>query len=136
MLALLVLSFIFFANPLESNGGLRKPAGCDFFGKENAVRILGGDLTHSGNDWTDRDGDRWKCVISKVDNETGPKIYFLMSRTFAEETAAKDFDMIRRSNNSHKGFEEWPGVGDEAIVHAAERTFSSSWSGKACELFG
>ena len=96
---------------------LRKPAGCDFFTKQNAIKILGGDLTWSGTDFTEKDPKEWKCTfVSKLD-ESGPKLYFGLTRHSTEQGAKEAFESIRLSNKNHAGFEEWRGVGDEAVIH-------------------
>lgn len=123
MLGLLFFSFIFAANPWESNTGLRKPAGCDFFTKANAVKILGTDVTWSGTDSTANEPKKWTCTFVSKSAADGPKLYFGLYRFSTAESAREEFDAIVMSNKNHAGFERWHGVGDDSIVHTDGSNF-------------
>lgn len=123
MLGLLFFSFIFAANPWESNTGLRKPAGCDFFTKANAVRILGTDVAWTGTHATVDEPKKWTCTFVSNTSADGPKLYFGLYRFAAAKSAREEFDAIVASNKNHGGFERWHGVGDDAIVHTDGSNF-------------
>ncbi|MEQ1645862.1 MAG: hypothetical protein ABL959_20590 [Pyrinomonadaceae bacterium] len=55
--------------------------------------------------------------------EKPPKLYFVLYKATSEDTAKQSFDTVRQSNNKLGGFEEWPGVGDEAVVHSDDPNF-------------
>lgn len=123
MLALLFFSFIFAANPGESNVGFRKPVGCDFFTRANAVRILGADVTWTGTDSTANEPRKWTCTFVSKDAAEGPKLHFVLHRFSAAEAAREEFDSVVNSNKNHAGFERWDGIGDDAIVHTDGANF-------------
>lgn len=123
MLALLFFSFIFAANPFESNPGFRKPAGCDFFTKANAVRIIGTDVTWTGTDSTANEPRKWTCTFVSKNAAEGPKLYFVLHRFTTAEAAREEFDSVVDSNKNLAGFERWQGVGDDAIIHTDGANF-------------
>lgn len=123
MLGLIIFSFIFTANPLEASAGLRKPAGCDFFTKANAVKILGTDVAWTGTHATADERRKWTCTFVPKSPADGPKLYFGLHRFADARSARKEFDAIVASNENHGGFERWHGIGDDAIVHTDGSNF-------------
>lgn len=123
MFALLFFFFIFSANPWESNTGLRKPAGCDFFTKANAMKILRTDVAWTGTDATANEPKKWTCTFASKDAVAGPNLYFGLHRFTTAEGAREEFEAIASSNKNHSGFERWQGVGDDAIVHTDGANF-------------
>jgi len=103
-----------------------KSVACDFFGPENAAKILG--VKFRGEDagmTEDADGRSWRCTFLRPDEaeKAGPKIYFVMIKNTSEDAAIRVFESVRASNRKHKGFSEWPGIGDEAVVHTDSPNF-------------
>ena len=120
---LTVLIFIALFSPDPSPAAVWKPAGCDFFTKANAVKILNTDVTWTGTDSTANEPRKWTCTfVSKADAD-GPKLYFGLNRFASAESAREEFDSVVRSNKNHAGFERWQGVGDDAIVHTDGANF-------------
>ncbi|MEQ1763266.1 MAG: hypothetical protein ABL984_08995 [Pyrinomonadaceae bacterium] len=117
------LLFIYAFVPESESVGMRKPAGCDFFTRENATRILGGDVTWTGTDATDSEPKKWTCTFVSKEVADGPKIYFALHRFTSADTARGEFDTIVQSNKNNAGFEKWQGVGDDAIVHSDGSNF-------------
>jgi hypothetical protein len=119
---LVVALFFAFATPqletAEASSALRKPMACHFFTYTNAEKLLGGKVQAEDGGMTDEaTGKFWRCTFSAASGG-GSKIYFLILRSPSEDTAKQAFEEIRRSNKKHAGFEEWPGIADEAIVHS------------------
>jgi len=123
MFALLFFSFIFAANPWESNVGFRKPAGCDFFTKANAVKIIGTDVTWTGTDSTANEPRKWTCTFVSKDAVEGPKLHFVLHRFTSTEAVRDEFDSVVSSNKNLAGFERWDGIGDDALVHTDGANF-------------
>ncbi len=122
----LFIAIFFCAGSNQPSNVASKPAGCDFFTKANAVRILGGNLkAEESNSAEDANERRWGCIITKegATSEKSPRLHFLLIQSKSEALAAVDFASIKRSNEKHQGFELWPGVGDEAIVHTDGSNF-------------
>lgn len=101
-----------------------KSVACDFFTYDNAQKILG-KATGADDGMHDiADGRKWGCTFTASDKgEKPPKLYFTIIKATSEDVAKNAFDVIRNSNNKHQGFEEWPGVGDEALVHTDAPNF-------------
>ncbi len=101
-----------------------KPAACHFFTYENAAKIIGQKAKGIDGDEAVADGGRqWSCTFTAASGEGGPRIYFLLIRNSSEEAARQAFYEIRQSNKNHAGFEDWPGIGDEAIVQTDGTNF-------------
>ncbi|MBL8122691.1 MAG: hypothetical protein KIT61_07415 [Pyrinomonadaceae bacterium] len=101
-----------------------KPVACQFFTNDNAKKIIGEDVRGVDGDEATPDGGRkWTCTFTAVSSEDGPKVFFMLMRNSSEDAAKRLFEEIRQSNKNHTGFEEWPGVGDEAITHTDGSNF-------------
>ncbi len=103
-----------------------KSVGCDFFGPNNAARLLGPKFRGVDAGMKESaDTKSWGCTFLRTEDtsERSPKIHFGMKKTASAETAAAAFSEVRRSNGGKAGFEEWPGLGDEAIVHSEAPNF-------------
>jgi hypothetical protein len=120
---LTILLFITLFSPDTSTPAVWKPAGCDFFTKANAVRIIGTDVTWTGTDSTANEPRKWTCTFVSKDAIEGPKLHFVLHRFAAAEAAREEFDSVVNSNKNHSGFERWKGVGDDAIVHTDGANF-------------
>ncbi|MGQ0540614.1 MAG: hypothetical protein ACT4O9_02035 [Blastocatellia bacterium] len=124
MIAFLFVSTAPLTDSAEASNKLRKPVACRFFTNDNAMKILGREVRGTDGEMTeDGNGRTWSCTFSPASGEKGPKIYFIILRGTSEEAARKVFQDIRQSNKDHAGFEEWPGVADEAIVHSDDPNF-------------
>ncbi len=108
-----------------SEKGALKSTACDFFTQENAMKIAGTRVKGvDGGMEEDTTTRSWKCTFSAaVEGENAPKIHFVMSKSISDEVARSTVESIRRSNSAKPGFEEWPGVGEEAILHSDGRNF-------------
>ena len=113
----IVVLFIATLFPESSLIGLRKPAGCDFFTRQNASKILGAEVTWTGTDSTESEPKKWTCTFAPKEAADGAKVFFVLHRFDKAESALKEFDAIVQSNKEHAGFEKWAGVGDDAIIH-------------------
>lgn len=92
------------------------PNACKFFGKDYALKMAGRTVkAEEESSGKNADGSFSKCKMTTEPG--GPTIHFMLEESNDENTANKAFDSIRQSNKDHKGFEDWPGVGDEAITH-------------------
>ena len=120
---LTILLFIAMFSPDMSPATLWKPAGCDFFTKANAVKILGSDVTWTGTESTVKEPREWTCTFIPKDSAAGTNLYFGLRRFSTAESARKEFDAIVMSNKNHAGFKRWSGVGDDAIVHTDGANF-------------
>ena len=120
---LTILLFITLFSHDSSPAAVRKPAGCDFFTKANAVKILNTDVTWTGTDSTANEPRKWTCAFVAKDLAEGPKLYFSLYRFTTAEAAREDFEAVALSNETHPGFERWRGVGDDAIVHTDGANF-------------
>lgn len=120
---LTIFLFIALFSPDPSSSAVWKPAGCDFFTKANAVKILGADVTWTGTDSTANEPKKWTCTFVSKESPDGPKLHFGLNRFADAESAREEFDSIVVSNKNHAGFDRWQGVGDDAIVHTDGSNF-------------
>lgn len=130
MILAILFSLLFFSSRAEISqpvvaSAAYKSVACDFFTHDNAMRILGAPSIGSDGGMTeDADGKSWKCTFTPKDGgEKAPKLFFMIVKSMSEDTAKSAFQAIRDSNKDHDGFEEWSGVGDEAIVHTDAPNF-------------
>lgn len=124
ILALLALSSAPEPSTAETVTTARKPIACQFFTPELAAKLLGQKPRGVDDEIATDDGGReWRCTFSSASDESEPKIHFLLIKSPSEDAAKRAFEEIRSSNRDHKGFEEWPGVSDEAIVHSDGQGF-------------
>ena len=123
MLTLLFFAFVFAENPIGSHPGFRKPAGCDFFTKANAVKIIGTDVTWTGTESTANEPRKWTCTFTSKDAAERPKLHFVLNRFIDAESAREEFDSVVNSNKNLAGFERWVGIGDDALVHTDGANF-------------
>jgi hypothetical protein len=101
-----------------------KPFACHFFSYANAEKLLGQNITATDTDEAAKNGSRrWGCTFSTASGEVGPRLFFMLIKDASEEAAKTEFESIRKSNKKHTGFEEWPGVADEAVVHTDGQNF-------------
>ena len=114
---LTIILFIASLSPQEGFSGMPKPAGCDFFTRQNASKIIGGEVTWTGTDSTESEPKKWTCTFVSNASAAGPKLHFGLRRFSSPEKARAEFDEIASSNKNHSGFEKWHGIGDDAIVH-------------------
>ena len=99
-----------------------KPYACHYFGYGNAEKLLGPKLTTVDSEEGKEDGShRWNCTFTSENGEG--KIFFALFKDVTDEAARAEFQRIRESNKNHTGFEDWSGVGDEAIVHTDGKSF-------------
>lgn len=103
-----------------------KSVGCDFFGPDNAARLLG--TKFRGEDTGMKESvetKSWGCTFSRTEapSERSPKIYFQIKKAISVESAIQDLSAVRVSNGKKSGWEEWPGIGDEAFVHSDAPNF-------------
>ena len=126
-LAFIIAASLLISTAVENSGtsSLPKPAGCDFLGRDNATKIIGREVSWTGTDGTTPDGvDIFKCTFVEAENsEGGAKLHFMLMKSPTPEGAKKEFETVRQLNQNHAGFEEWPGVSDEAIVHSDGKSF-------------
>lgn len=118
-----IFLFIALFSPDLSSSAVWKPAGCDFFTKANAVKILGADVTWTGTDSTANEPKKWTCTFVSNESAHGPKLHFGLHRFASDQAALEDFDSIVVSNKGQAGFVRWQGVGDDAIVHTDGSNF-------------
>ena len=122
MLPILIL-FIASLAPDSSNLVVRKPAGCDFFSRQNAEKILSTEVSWTGTDATEGEPKKWTCTFVSKQNLEGPKLYFGLHRFTTMEKAREEFEAIVASNKGHEGFQRLEGIGDDAIVHTDGSNF-------------
>lgn len=122
MLPIIIL-FIAALSPINRNLVVRKPAGCDFFTRQNAVKILGTDVKWTGSDVTEAEPKKWTCTFVSRESANGSKVYFGLHRFTTAEKAREEFDAVLESNKNHAGFEKWNGIGDDAVVHSDGQNF-------------
>lgn len=104
--------------PAQSEGpaALSIPNACRFFGKDYALKMAGRSVkAMEESSGKNADGSFSKCKMTT--DAAGPTIHFMLEESSDEEIAKKNFEAVRQSNKDHKGFEDWPDVGDEAITH-------------------
>lgn len=127
--ALFLLTVLFVSNPLPNDttivaNAMQKPHACQFFTNENAAKIIGGKVRADDEGMIDDEKTKkWKCTFSAAAGGNGPKVYFMLMRSSLETAAKDEFEVIGESNKNHAGFEEWPGTGDEAVVHTDGSNF-------------
>jgi hypothetical protein len=106
---------------------LRKPVACDFFSYENAAKIIGTRVRGEDAGMTEDEKDRaWRCTFVAADENSiasSPKLHFMLLKSTSIDAAISSFAELRSSNAKLQGFEEWPGVGDEAVVHTDGKGF-------------
>lgn len=102
-----------------------KSVACDFLTHDNAMKILGRQSIGTDEGMTeDPEGRKWRCTFAPVDAAANsPKLHFMIMKSTSEDAAKQSFDGVRQSNKKHAGFEEWPGVSDEALVHSDGKNF-------------
>ena len=124
MLEMILAVILLTADPAQSRPVSEptsmKSVACDFFTHDAAAKLLGQKaIGVDGGETATAQTRSWKCTFSAAENgDAGPKIYFMMLKSTSEDVAKGEFETIRQSNKKNSGFEEWPGVGDEAVVHA------------------
>lgn len=112
------------ASPVAVEPAAFKPVACDFFTYDNAEKILGKATGADGGMTDTSEGRKWGCTFTASDkSEKPPRLYFTIMKSPTDEVAKSVFEAVRSSNNKHTGFEEWAGVGDEAIVHTDAPNF-------------
>jgi hypothetical protein len=122
----MLLIFVLFTATLfpgPASKGVRKPAGCDFFTRQNASKILGGEVTWTGTDATEVEPKKWTCTFVSKNSADGPKVYFGLHRFRDPDKAREEIDAMVESNKNRAGFERWKGLGDDAIVHTDGANF-------------
>lgn len=103
-----------------------KSVGCDFFGSENAARLLGPKFRGEDTGMKEAGGTKsWGCTFLRTDDghANSPRIHFAIKKAATVEMAIEDFANVRGSNNTKAGWSEWLDVGEEAIIHTNEPTF-------------
>lgn len=103
-----------------------KSIACDFFGPENAAKLLGKNFRgEKGGMTRNADGRSWACTFVPSDDtgRTGPKVHILLLKNETEEGAIRAFDSIRLSNKKHHGYAEWPEIADEAMIQSDAPNF-------------
>lgn len=122
MTNIIILLFIILAAACMPETVAAKPYACHYFGYGNAEKLLGPKLTTADSEEGRADGShRWNCTFT---SETGDrKIFFALFKDATDEAARAEFQRIRESNKNLSGFEDWTGVGDEAVVHTDGKNF-------------
>jgi hypothetical protein len=128
MLLVFLLTTIFMtgdmAKPTVAESAALKPAACKFFTYENAEKLIGRSTGADSEMQEVAEGLKWSCTFTASDKgENPPKLYFVLYKATSEEIAKQSFETVRQSNKKRGGFEEWPGVGDEAVVHSDAPNF-------------
>ncbi len=122
MTNIIVVLFILVAAACVPEPVAAKPYACHYFGFGNAEKLLGSKLTSVDGEETKEDGSRrWKCTFTSEKGDG--KIFFALFKDATEESARTEFNRIRESNKKNAGFADWPGVGDEAVVHTDGKNF-------------
>lgn len=129
MILALILTTLFTGAP-GVNSTMVEPAAfksvaCDFLTHDNAMKILGRQSIGTDGGMTeDPEGRKWRCTFAPADAAANsPKLHFMIMKSPGEDVAKQSFDAIRQSNKKLAGFEEWPGIGDEALVHSDGKNF-------------
>lgn len=126
IIAVIITSLTVSPQPEVEAAIAAKPVACHYFGYENAAKLLGTQVKGDDGGMTeDAAGRSWKCVFYSADEavKDAPKLYFMLMKSSTPDTAKSAFENIRESNKKHNGFDEWPGVGDEAVVHTDASNF-------------
>lgn len=105
-----------------------KPHGCERLTQADAERMLGTAARVSEDRIEQKENTRIaKCTYAALSNaeSNAPAVnlYFMFEESLTDEQARRTFAEIRESNKTHRGFELWPGVGDEALVHSERPNF-------------
>lgn len=120
-LILFLCAGAFSAGPAGLNAAV-KPHACGFFTYISAEKLLSGKVTGVDSEESTADGGRqWRCTFTS--GSGNGKIHFGLFTDPTEEAAKAEFQKVRLSNEKHEGFEDWPGIGDEALAHTDGRTF-------------
>ncbi|MFT3743245.1 MAG: hypothetical protein QM785_03020 [Pyrinomonadaceae bacterium] len=99
---------------------------CDFYGPDNAAKLLGPKFRGEDGGMTeDAEGKKWRCTFMPTGDLSArsPKIHIMVMSSPSVEVALQAFADVRRSNSKMPGWQEWNGVGDEAIVHGDGENF-------------
>ncbi|HMT08109.1 MAG TPA: hypothetical protein PKA82_08900 [Pyrinomonadaceae bacterium] len=102
----------------EPSSNPPKAIACSFFGKDYALKMIRQEVKTINEDEGESETSKFsRCTFVAISDETAPKIHFKIEVSNRENDAKNAFESVRRSNNGHRGFEEWNSVGDEALVH-------------------
>lgn len=128
MILVIILTSLLFAGATEQSStapAVFKSVACDFFAYENASKVLGGKaMGVDGGMTEDADGRKWACTFRPANGVEGsPLLHFTLTKSTSDQIAKQAFDSIRRSNAAKTGFEEWPGVADEAMFQTDTPNF-------------
>lgn len=128
MLLVFILTTIFMTGVMPKStvaeSAAFKPVACDFFGYDNAQNLIGKAIGADDGMQDGAEGRKWGCTFTASDKgEKPPKLYFVLYKATSEDLAKQSFETVRTSNKKLGGFEEWPGVGDEAVVHSDAPNF-------------
>jgi hypothetical protein len=128
MILAMILATIFLTGdarqPAVTDSAAFKSVACDFLTYDNAFKLIGKSTGADSGMEDTAEGRKWGCTFTASDIGDKPrKLYFTMIKSSSDDGAKQAFDSIRQSNKSHAGFEEWPGVGDEAVVHSDPPNF-------------
>lgn len=128
MLLVFLLTTIFMtgdmAKPTVTESVAFKSVACDFFTYDNARKLIGRATVVDDGMQDVAEGRKWGCTFTATDKgEKPPKLYFVLYKATSEEIAKRSFESVRMSNKKLGGFEEWSGVGDEAVVHSDTPNF-------------
>ncbi len=126
----MIVSFILcvLLSLLAASSELPKPHGCEHLTQADAEKMLGVVARVAEDRIEQKENTRIaKCTYSASSNaeSNGPAVnlYFTFEESPTDELARRTFAEIRESNKTHRGFELWPGVGDEALVHRERPNF-------------
>ena len=101
-----------------------KSVACDFFTYDNAQKLIGRSTGADDGMQDITEGRKWGCTFTASDKgEKPPKLYFVLYKATSEDIAKQSFETVRQSNKKVDGFEEWLGVGDEAVIHSDAPNF-------------
>lgn len=128
MILAMILATLFMTDsapqPRITETAVFKPVACDFFGYDNAFKLIGKSTGADGGMEDTPEGRSWKCTFTASDKgEKPPRLYVMIIKSTSEDSAKQSFDGVRQSNKKQAGFEEWVGVGDEAVVHTDAPNF-------------
>lgn len=105
-----------------------KPHGCQRLTQADAEKMLGIAARVADDRIEQKANTRIaKCTYAASSNaeSNGPAVnlYFMFEESATDEQARRMFAEIKESNKTHRGFELWAGVGDEALVHSETPNF-------------
>ncbi len=117
-----LISAAYFPETPGRSAAASKPFACSFFTQISAEKLLGEKAIGVDDEVNKADGSQqWKCTFT---GESGKgKIHFGLFKDATEEAARAEFQKVRLSNQKHEGFEDWPGIGDEAVAHTDGQSF-------------